>query len=136
MARRLPTDLELLEEIYQSSVEAFSAYSEENKTRSSKIWMPIDIRALGARFGVDPDIVFGQLYYHLNHKFGHASSDGQRFEFFQIRVGRDHHCVNFPFLASVLADLREERRRFVTATGIAGLSLLVSIASIAIATMG
>jgi hypothetical protein len=134
MARDLPTDLRLLDAIYRSHVAAFSEFSEENKTRGTKIWMPIDIEALAKRFGTDPDMIFGRLYYHLNGKHRQPMKD-ETLEFFQLRVGPDRHCVNFPFLASVLADLREERRRFVVATRIAALSLVISLASITVAVL-
>jgi len=40
--------------------------------------------------------------------------------------------VNFPYLASVLASLREQNRKDLTATFIAVLSLLISVISIMI----
>ena len=133
MARALPTDLDLLNAIYTSHYRAFADFSEENKTRSTKIWMPIDIEALAKRFGTDPDMIFGRLYYHLNGKYAQTMKGDERIDFFQMRVGQDRHCVNFPFLASVLADLKEDRRRFVVATRIAALSLVISLVSIAVA---
>lgn len=133
MARRLPTDLELLDVIYRTNLEAFSAFSDDNKTRSTKIWMPIDIDAIAQHYDVDPDLIFGRLYYHLNGKFRQPMGENEVLEFFQMRVGGDRHCVNFPFLASVLADLREDRRRFVVATRIAALSLVISLVSLAVA---
>jgi hypothetical protein len=133
MARALPTDLELLNAIYRANYRAFADYSEDNKTRSSKIWMPIDIEALGKRFGTDPDMIFGRLHYHLNGKYAQTLKGDERIEFFQMRIGQDRHCVNFPFLASVLADLREDQRRFVIASRIAALSLVISLVSISLA---
>jgi hypothetical protein len=134
MAGSLPTDRNLLGVIFREYYPPFAAFSEENKTRSSKIWVPIDIETLARRFRTDPDMIFGRLYYHLNGKYG-QEIDGGRLEFFQMRVGADKHCVNFPFLASVLADLEQESSRFAWATAIAALSLVVSIASIAIAVL-
>ncbi len=136
MEGRLPTDRELLEAIFSAYYRVFAAFTEESKSRSSKIWVPIDIDALARKFRTDADMIFGRLYYHLNGKFSQELGDGSRLDFFQMRVGADRHCVNFPFLASVLADLKEERGRFVWATGIAALSLVVSIVSIAIAVLG
>ncbi len=133
MAGKLPTDRNLLEAIFKGYYAPFAAFSEEAKTRSAKIWMPIDVDAIARKFRTDPDMIFGRLYYHLNGKYGQVGTDGVRLGFFEMRVGGDKHCVNFPFLASVLADLKEERGRFVWATSIAGLSLVVSIVSISIA---
>ncbi|MEM6665633.1 MAG: hypothetical protein AAF638_04455 [Pseudomonadota bacterium] len=133
MPRHIPTDEELLSEIYERYLKAFSDFSEENKTRATKIWMPIDIEVLSKRFRCDPDLIFGRLYYHLNEKYGSKSSDGQEVNFFNMRLGQDRHVVNFPLLSSVLADLQDDRKRFIVSTRIAGLSLVVSAISIAIA---
>lgn len=133
MARAIPTDQKLLMEIYKRNLKDFSDWSEENKTRSTKIWMPIDVEALARRFRCDPDLVFGRLYYHFNEKYGSSTGDGNEVKFFSIRVGQDRHAVNFPLLASVLANLQDDHKRFVISTRLAALSLLVSSLSIAIA---
>lgn len=134
MASRLPTDLRLLDAIYRTYYDDFVAFSDENKNRGTKIWVPIDIHVLAKRFDTDPDMIFGRLYYHLRGKYRQPMGD-QVLEFFQMRVGPDHHCVNFPFLASVLADLREEQHRFVVSTRIAALSLVISLISITVAVL-
>ncbi|GBF27538.1 hypothetical protein MnTg02_02592 [bacterium MnTg02] len=133
MAPKMPTDLALLNEIYERNYGKFIDFSDAQKSRSSKIWLPIDIEDLARIFNLDSDIVFGRLYYHLNEKYSHQNSDGSKSEFFAIRVGSDHHCVNFPYLSSILASLRDEHTKFLTATGIAGFSLVISILSIMIA---
>ncbi len=135
MPSKLPTDLVLLEKIYEANYKAFTEYSDDNRTRSSKIWVPIDIHRIADDFDLDPDIIFGRLYYHLNDKYAHERADGSKSDFFAIRVGGDHHCVNFPYLASIVASLRDEQRKFMIATGIASLSLLVSVVSIIIAVL-
>ena len=130
MAKDLPTDLELLNEIYCANLRAFTEFTDENRIRSTKIWVPIEIETLAKHFRTDPDMIFGRLYYHLNGKYRIAFKENESLEFFQLRVGKDRHCVNFPYLASILADLREDHRRFAVATGIALLSLVISLASI------
>jgi len=134
VARAIPTDLRLLDAIYSRYHAEFSAFSDDNKTRGTKMWVPIDIDELAAKFSTDPDMIFGRLYYHLRGKYRQPTGD-EVLEFFQMRVGQDRHCINFPFLASVLADLREERRRFVVATRIAALSLVISLVSIGFAVL-
>ncbi len=129
----IPTDEKLLGEIYRRYMPGFTAYSDDNKTRSTKIWMPIDIDVLARRFRCDPDLIFGRLYYHLNGKYGSITSSGDRSDFFATRIGQDVHCVNFPMLASVLADLRDDKKRFVISTRLAALSLVISAISIALA---
>lgn len=129
----LPTDERLLREIYQRYLRAFGEFSEENKTRSTKIWVPIDIDVLARKFRCDPDLIFGRLYYHMNAKYGSHTGDGDSVNIFSLRIGRDAHCVNFPLLASVLADLQDDKKRFVISTRMAALSLIVSALSILIA---
>ncbi len=133
MAPQLPTDLALLDEIYKMNYGQFVDFSDANKQRSSKIWVPIDIETLARKFGLDPDIVFGRLYYHLNEKFSFQNSEGSKSEFFAMRIGSDRHCINFPYLSSIVASLKDERMKFLTATLIAGFSLAISLISIFIA---
>ncbi|MCI4644632.1 MAG: hypothetical protein MRY64_07610 [Hyphomonadaceae bacterium] len=129
----IPTDERMLAEIYRRYLRVFSDFSDENKTRAAKIWVPIDIEALAKRFRTDPDLIFGRLYYHMNEKYGSSTGDGDRVNFFNIRLGQDRHCVNFPLLTSVLSDLQDDKKRFVVSARLAGLSLIVSAASILIA---
>ena len=135
MKNRLPTELALLDEIFQSKLTEFSDFDDGRIGRSSKIWMPIDIDHLANKFDLDPDLIFGRLYYHLNEKYAHEAADGSKLEFFAIRVGSDKHCVNFPYLASILANLREEQQKFRIATGLASVSLAISIVSLFVASV-
>ena len=128
----LPTDLEILNLIYDQYYDQFVDFSKDNPTRSAKIYVPIDIDKIASEFSVDGDIIFGRFYYHLNKKFGYKNDDESLVPFFSKSVGDDKHCVNFPLLASVLSDLRKENRKFWTATSIAIISLIVSIVSILI----
>lgn len=129
----IPTDERMLAEIYRRYLRTFSDFSDENRTRAAKIWVPIDIEALARRFRSDPDLIFGRLYYHMNEKYGSSTGEGDRVNFFNIRLGQDRHCVNFPLLTSVLSDLQDDKKRFIVSTRLAGLSLIVSSVSILIA---
>ena len=119
--KHVPTDLEILDAIYNRYYDDFVSYDEDNKIRSNKIHVPIDIIAISRELGVDEDIVFGRLYYHLNEKFGYKQDNNVQVNFFNMQVGGDRHCIQFPMLASVLADLREENRKYRIATGMAEL---------------
>ncbi|MEC7289556.1 MAG: hypothetical protein VXW22_05635 [Pseudomonadota bacterium] len=135
MARPIPTDETLLATIYKRNLKAFSEWTEDNKTRVTKIWVPIDIDELGKKFRCDPDLIFGRLYYHMNEKYGSSTGDGQEVNFFNMRLANDRHVVNFPLLTSVLADLQDNRKRFIISTRLAALSLVVSAISIGIAVL-
>jgi hypothetical protein len=129
---KIPTDLKILRVIYDRYYDNFQAYSNEKKNRSSKIYVPVDVGEIAKSLDVDADIVFGRLYYHLNERFSYKHDDGSKVEFFALGVGNDHHCVNFPYLASVLADLQDQNRKHLMTTIIAGLSLVIAIISILI----
>ena len=135
MARPIPTDEHLLSMIYKKNLKAFSDWSEENKTRMTKIWVPIDIDEMSKKYRCDPDLIFGRLYYHKNEKYGSTTGSGQEVNFFNMRLGQDRHVVNFPLLTSVLANLQDERKRFIISTRLAALSLVISAISIGIAVL-
>lgn len=127
-----PTDLEILDELYERHYDEFASYAEDAGERASKILVPVDISGVADELGVDPDVVFGRLYYDLENRYGYQRDGGTKVVFFTIRAGSDEHCVNFPYLASVVADLRERKRKYETATGISLFSLGVAVASLVI----
>jgi uncharacterized protein YjbI with pentapeptide repeats len=123
--KKPPTDLEVLEEIYKRYYSTYISFSKEEPNRSTKVYVPIDVKAIANYFAVDPDIIFGRLYYHLEPKYGFTQSDGSKVNFFALEVGSDKRTVQFPLLATVIASLREERNKHLTTT-------LISIFAIAI----
>ena len=129
---KLPTDFQILNYIYAHYYDAFSAFDSDAPERRTKIYIPIDISAIANRLGVDPDIVFGRLYYHLEEKLSYKRSDGSNVHFFMLTDGSDRHCVNFPLLASILAGMRQERRKDLWAISIAVTSIVISVFSIVV----
>jgi hypothetical protein len=133
---RPPSDFDLLKAIYERHAADFSAYVEDAPSRHTKIMVPIDIPAIATELGVDPDSVFGRLYFHLDPTYGQEpDSTGRRKAFFMPVAGDDdNNCVNFPLLEAVLAGLWQQRRRdlwtlwlALLSLGIASGSLVVSI---------
>ncbi|MEX0938747.1 MAG: hypothetical protein WDZ59_12875 [Pirellulales bacterium] len=129
---RLPTDLDMLNAIYERYYGTFASFTKAKPSRSAKIFVPIDIDALARDLGVDGDIVFGRLYYHLENRYRYKNDDGSLVHFFALKVGNDGHCINFTYAASVLASLRDENRKYRTATLIAIISLVVAAVSLVI----
>ena len=125
--KRLRTDFELLREIYDRHRGDFGSYEEAMESRSSKIMVPIDIPAIADRFGVDPESIFGRLYYHLNPKYGEPA---RHIFFFTPKAGDDENCVNFPLLEAVLAGPWEERNRNLWALWISILSIGIALSSL------
>ncbi|MFW6114292.1 MAG: hypothetical protein ACOC7K_00970 [bacterium] len=132
--KRIPTDLKILETIYERYFAEYCDYSEDE--RSAKIYVPIDIDSLAHELQIEPDLLFGRLYYHLEHKYGYEHEDGTKVPFFALRSGDDIHCVNFPYMSSVLADLQHRFFKSSLALSIAAGSLLVSGISLVISLLG
>lgn len=124
-----PTDLQLLEEIYRRYYREFTAFSRDCPDRDTKVYVPIDIATIARHFGVDGDIIHGRLYYHLDHKYGIDRTNGERVPFFYFKedaAPSDRHQVQFPILASAVAQLKESRNQFVLATSLAAASLVIA----------
>jgi hypothetical protein len=115
---KLPTDLRLLKFIYKKYYGVFISFSKEEKTRATKIFVPVSIKEIAIHFNVDEDIIFGRLYYYLNKKYGYRDEDNSLVSIF-ASLNEDGHCVNFALLSSVLASLQEDNSRFWTTTIIA-----------------
>ncbi len=134
--KKLPTDLQILNKIYELYYDVFAQFPDIKKNRKEKIYVPIDIKEIADDLQVDGDIVFGRLYYHLNGKYWYKQTNGSRVSFFELKIGEDKHCINFPFMASVLAELRDRARKHNIATWIAFGSLVISIIAIIISILG
>jgi hypothetical protein len=135
-----PTDLQILQFIYNEYYKSFSSFVKENPTRVTKMYVPIDVDMIGEHFKIDGDIIFGRLYYHLNHKYSYKPDQNVSVDFFantmRAENGKtDMHCVHFPYLASVLADLKDENKKFWWSAVLAIASLIISVIAIAISFM-
>jgi len=82
----------------------------------------------------------GRLHYHLNKKYGYevrqGPGDGERktrVDLILIRVGGDKHCVQFPLLASLVADLREQRNQYLWSLWLSIPAAIISLISLTIA---
>ncbi|KKK58189.1 hypothetical protein LCGC14_3046950, partial [marine sediment metagenome] len=85
--KRLPTDREILDDIYERYYETFAGFTEGDGSRSEKIYVPIDIDEIAEEFKIDGDIIFGRLYYHLQKKFGYQRKSGEHVYFFCLDSG-------------------------------------------------
>jgi len=103
-----------LRTIHKSYYKQFAKFdrNDPDSVRSAKIYVPIDCKLIAKKLNVDPDIVFGRLYYHLDKKYSYENSDGSKVHLFALKVGNDSHAINFPVLSAVLADLEEKQWRF------------------------
>ena len=131
----LPTDLQILQEIYDRYYESFVEFSSDKAGRGSKIFVPIDLPNLASHFRVDVDIVFGRLYYYLDHKFGRIQPDGSRISLFTPKASDDLNCVNFPLLGAALAQLREEREKHLWTLTLSITSIVISVVALVVSTL-
>ncbi|MGE4545405.1 MAG: hypothetical protein AB7D06_14985 [Pedobacter sp.] len=132
--KKIPTDLKILNEIYKRYFAFYESHTPDNPNRSTKNYVPIEISKIAECLKAEGNIVFGRLYYHLEKKYGYTNEDGTKVPLFALNFADgEMHCVNFPYMASVLAELREENKKFKLATSIAVLSIIISIISLFIA---
>lgn len=127
-----PTDLEILEKIYDDYYSTFASYVKGERT--TKIFVPINIISIADHFSTDPDIIFGRLYYHLEKKYGYTQPDGSKVHLFTLWAGDDKHAVQFPLLAAVIAELREERNKYVVNTWLSIIAIVISTVALIIST--
>lgn len=127
---KVPSDLDILREIYETYYNEFASYDKDKPTRQSKILVPISCKFIGEKLSVDSDIVFGRLYYHLEKQHGYKRSDQSRVYFFANRVGEEINCINFPYMASVLGKLKYENRKFLITSWMSGVALFLSAVAI------
>jgi hypothetical protein len=128
MKIRPPTDLQLLESIYDNYYPTFISFEKEKPSRESKIYVPIDIAEISRDFHIDSDIIFGRLYYDLDKKYSYIESNGVSVRFFLSKADTPikKDMIQFPFLASVYASLRDEKQKFITTTWLSVIALIIS----------
>jgi hypothetical protein len=125
MMKKLPTDRKILKKIYSLYYDVFRDYQEESKTRSSKVYVPIDIEKLAMKLSVDSHLIFGRLYYHMDKKYGYTQSDDSKVHLFTPIAGNDKNAVNFPLLGAIVAEMEDAHRKNI-------LSIIISLAALAI----
>lgn len=107
---RIPTDLEIAEELYDRYYNSFRKYAKDEPDRIARIRVPINVREVADAIGVEEDMIFGRIFYHFNKKYSYTDDKGNITTFF-ITDKFEGLSVNFPLVASVLADLREDRKK-------------------------
>ncbi|WP_198314662.1 hypothetical protein [Chitinibacter sp. GC72] len=129
---KIPSDLKILQAIFDSYSDQFPAHDGDPTIRSAKMYVPIDCKLIAKKLSTDPDIVFGRLYYHLEKKYGYTYDDGIKVHFFALKVGQDTKCINFALLTSVLAGLQEGKKKFWIVNSLAIISIVISFFAFAI----
>ena len=126
----LPTDRKILRCIFKM-YESFYPGKEPGETRGKNDpYLPIKVHEVATRLGCSPEMLFGRLYYHLDAKYRYTQDNDAQVNLFSLKVGSEMHCVNFPYLAAVLAEKDEEHKRQLWSLGVAIAALVLSVASI------
>ena len=129
--KRLPTDREILRCIYEMYAAEYPGASKPQGGAENDPYLPINIHHVAGHLQCQPELVFGRLYYHLDAKYRYKQDNNAHVYFFQINLAGRRHCIHFPYMASVLATLDEEHKRFSWATAISIVALILSVAAIA-----
>jgi cytochrome oxidase assembly protein ShyY1 len=133
----LPTDLEILDWIYEQYYDEYAAGPPKSDTRD-KVFLAISIHRIAKALGVDPDIVFGRLYYRLEREHTYQKDDATVHFFLRGKdiqkqpVGDRDHWIHFPLMASVLAGLRAEAAKEKSQTALTWISLGLSVLAIVV----
>jgi hypothetical protein len=132
---RPPTDLEIFDKIYSCYYSDFAKFKKGD--RVTKFYVPIDVDLIGDALGVDGDIIFGRLHYHCNHRYNFTQRDGTVVNFFENSLEgngkKELHSVRFELMASVLAELLDERSKRRFANTVAVGSFIVSVVALLVA---
>jgi hypothetical protein len=92
----VPTDIEILNKIFDKYYDTFKFYLKDKPNSAAKIYIPIDIAQIAKVLKVDVDIVFGRLYYDVENKYSYKNDENDIVYFFALRIKDEIHCVNFP----------------------------------------
>lgn len=95
-----------------------------------KVMIAIDIESVAKKLGCDKHILFGYLYYHLDHKYRYSSGENASVHLFAPKVGALRHAINLPYLAAILAGQDQEHSKFVWSLGVSLVALALSIGAI------
>lgn len=127
---KLSTDRDILKCIFDMYAPAFRAAQIAPDTNGEKIYIPIDVKNVAAKLDNDAHVLFGRLYYHLNAKYRYKTDENAQVQLFAFQVGENRHCINYPFLAAILAEQLEARANEQRNFWLAIAALVFSLAAI------
>ncbi|RDE50171.1 MAG: hypothetical protein DVS81_12455 [Candidatus Accumulibacter meliphilus] len=128
--RTLSTDRQILRCIYEMYESSYPGKDSGEVRGKNDPYLPIKVSDVASRLGCTAEMLFGRLYYHLDAKYRYKQESDAQVHLFSIAVGSERHCVNFPYLAAVLAEKDEEHRRQLWSLRLSIAALVLSVASI------
>jgi hypothetical protein len=116
--------------MYESS---YPGQATESGDRENDPYVAIDVAAVAQKIGCSSELLFGRLYYHLDHKYRYTNDDGSIVPLFYLKVGDKRHAIHFPYLASILAGENRDFLRQIWTMGVSVVALALSLASLLVA---
>lgn len=126
----LSTDRQILRCIYEMYESSYPGKEPGEDRGKNDPYVPIKVSDVASRLGCTSEMLFGRLYYHLDAKYRYKQDNDAQVHLFSVLVGSERHCVNFPYLAAVLAEKDEEHRRQLWSLWLSIAALVLSVASI------
>lgn len=126
MPKSIPTEREVLRCIYDMYEESFPVEGPSIGT----VMVAIDLGAVAKKLCCDKHILFGYLYYHLDHKYRYSTGENSSVHLFAPKVGELRHAINLPYLAAILAGQDQEHSKFIWSLGVSLVALSLSVGAI------
>lgn len=128
----IPTDLEILEDIYYRYHDEFRKYAKKEPDRIARIRVPVDVEEIAEACGVEEDMIFGRIFYHFNKKYSYKDHNGEITTFFTTEKFEGLSVV-FPLVASILADKYQEKKRDQIVNILLSTAITISIIALLVA---
>lgn len=126
MRTTIPAERQVLRKIF----DMYEASYPGDKLGDNDPFIAIDINAIASKLNCKPHLLFGILYYFLEHKYRHKTDEGTYISLFAIRVGDTRHAINYPYLAAILAGHEQEQSKYRWSLILSSFALLISIVAI------
>ncbi|MEN5266814.1 hypothetical protein [Stenotrophomonas sp. TWI587] len=126
MKNSVPTERQVLRCIFKMYESSFPAEG----PNIGKTMIAIDIKAVSKNLGCDQNILFGYLYYHLDHKYRYKTGENSSVHLFAPAVGQLRNAVNLPYLTAILAAQEQEHTKFAWSLGVSLVALALSVGAI------
>lgn len=126
MPSRIPTERQVLRCIYDT----YEPHFPVEGAQSGKVFVQIDMEKIASRLGCDKNVLFGYLYYHLDHKYRYLSGERSHVHLFTPRAGELRNAINLPYLAAILAGQDQEHSKFAWSLGVSLVALALSVGAI------
>ena len=126
MKKCIPTERDVLRAIYDMHEDIYprDAWGKNDPLLS------IDVKAVAKNLQCSPELLFGYLYYFLDHKHKYQTGPNTYVHLFVIQAGSKRHVVNFPYLAAILAGHDQEHSKYRLSIAISLIALSLSVGSI------